>query len=85
MSVTAASDGIKDITTPLSDKDIESLKAGNKLAEATTPRSWLFCYWLLLRLSFFRFLQILLILLSIHEFGFPNLIPGIMIHVLPSF
>jgi fumarate hydratase subunit beta len=31
MSVTTASDGIKDITTPLSDQDVESLKAGDRV------------------------------------------------------
>ena len=31
MSVTTAADGIKDITTPLSDADVESLKAGDRV------------------------------------------------------
>ncbi|HET7341318.1 MAG TPA: FumA C-terminus/TtdB family hydratase beta subunit [Methylomirabilota bacterium] len=31
MSVTTASDGIKDISTPLSDADVESLKAGDRV------------------------------------------------------
>jgi len=31
MSVTTASDGIKDITTPLTDADVESLKAGDRV------------------------------------------------------
>ena len=31
MSVTAAADGIKDITTPLTDADVESLKAGDRV------------------------------------------------------
>ncbi len=31
MSVTQAADGIKDITTPLTDKDAESLKAGDRV------------------------------------------------------
>jgi fumarate hydratase subunit beta len=31
MSVTSAADGIKDVTTPLSDADIESLKAGDRV------------------------------------------------------
>ena len=31
MSVTTAADGIKDVTTPLSDADVESLKAGDRV------------------------------------------------------
>ena len=31
MSVTGAADGIKDVTTPLSDADVESLKAGDRV------------------------------------------------------
>jgi fumarate hydratase subunit beta len=31
MSVTSAADGIKDVTTPLSDADVESLKAGDRV------------------------------------------------------
>ena len=31
MSVTTAADGIKEITTPLSDGDVESLKAGDRV------------------------------------------------------
>ena len=31
MGVTAAADGIKDVTTPLSDADVESLKAGDRV------------------------------------------------------
>src|SRR6185295_15824147 len=31
MSVTTAADGIKEITTPLSDADVESLKAGDRV------------------------------------------------------
>jgi len=31
MSVTTAADGINDVTTPLSDADIESLQAGDRV------------------------------------------------------
>ena len=31
MSVTSAADGIKDVTTPLSDADVESLKSGDRV------------------------------------------------------
>jgi fumarate hydratase subunit beta len=31
MSITTAADGIKDVTTPLSDADVESLKAGDRV------------------------------------------------------
>jgi len=31
MSVKSAADGIKDVTTPLSDEDVASLKAGDRV------------------------------------------------------